>query len=189
MPHYHRQPSRFYAAPSDQAHAFPLSSVRPEGPTPARAHPTPSSHRGAASPRLDGRGSWRVEGPLCRLPLLPGPHAGCAVERAIFLRSPHPRRQGPDARSDALGVGAPQEAGRGPLDVGVGLSPGVLPVGTCAEHHGDPLGLRPPPLFGGGMDEGHDRGRTMLCATAPRGDGTVSCKVVEKNAQDQRDTF
>jgi hypothetical protein len=179
MPHYHRQPSRFYAAPSDQAHAFPLSSVRPEGPTPARAHPTPSSHRG----------SRRVEGPLCRLPLLPGPHAGCAVERAVFLRSPHPRRQGPEARSDALGVGAPQEAGRGPLDVGVGLSPGVLPVGTCAEHHGDPLGLRPPPLFGGvWMKATIGVGR---CCVPPLrgGTGTVSCKVVEKNVQDQRDTF
>jgi len=39
------------------------------------------------------------------------------------------------------------------------------------------------------IDEGHDSGRTIRCATAPLGDLTVSFKVVEKNDQDQRDTF
>jgi hypothetical protein len=39
------------------------------------------------------------------------------------------------------------------------------------------------------LDEVHDSGRTMLFATDPLGDFTVSFKVVEKNDQDQMDTF
>jgi hypothetical protein len=39
------------------------------------------------------------------------------------------------------------------------------------------------------IDEVHDSGRTILFATAPLGDFTVSFKVVENNDQDQMDTF
>jgi hypothetical protein len=39
------------------------------------------------------------------------------------------------------------------------------------------------------IDEVHDSGRTILFATDPLGDFTVSCKVVENNDQDQMDTF
>jgi Transposase len=39
------------------------------------------------------------------------------------------------------------------------------------------------------LDEVHDSGRTILFATDPLGDFTVSFKVVEKNDQDQMDTF
>jgi len=39
------------------------------------------------------------------------------------------------------------------------------------------------------IDEVHDSGRTILFATDPLGDFTVSFKVVEKNDQDQMDTF
>jgi hypothetical protein len=39
------------------------------------------------------------------------------------------------------------------------------------------------------IDEVHDSGRTMLFATDPLGDFTVSFKVVENNDQDQMDTF
>jgi hypothetical protein len=60
MHRYYRQPSRLYSAPIDQAQAFPLSSVRQEGQTPASDPPTHSSHSDAASPSRDCRGSWRV---------------------------------------------------------------------------------------------------------------------------------
>jgi hypothetical protein len=45
--------------------------------------------------------------------------------------------------------------------------------------------------FSGGVcsDAVHDRGRTMLCATAPLGDLTVSCHVVETQDQDPMDTL
>ena len=39
------------------------------------------------------------------------------------------------------------------------------------------------------IDEVHDSGRTILFATDPLGDFTVSFKVVENNDQDQMDTF
>jgi hypothetical protein len=38
-------------------------------------------------------------------------------------------------------------------------------------------------------DEVHDSGRTILFATAPLGDCTVSCKLVEQNDQDPMDAF
>src|SRR5262249_205864 len=39
------------------------------------------------------------------------------------------------------------------------------------------------------LDEVHDSGRTMLCATDPLADFTVSFKLVENNDQDQMDAF
>ena len=39
------------------------------------------------------------------------------------------------------------------------------------------------------LDEVHDSGRTILFATDPLGDFTVSCRLVEKNDQDHMDAF
>src|SRR5215510_9147243 len=84
---YHRQSSRLSSAPIDQAQVLALSTVRDEGQTEARDDTTHCSRCGPPSPFLDCRRSWRVEGPLCMLQVLPSVHGRCAVSGALFLGS------------------------------------------------------------------------------------------------------